>query len=99
MQRGPELLACASASVDQVDPDTDLSATVDGAAARMVRAHSAVFPLVLPEDNVFGAPAGHYQEVADGYWVLLDPLSPGEHTIHFAAAGFLDVTYHLTVEA
>ena len=41
--------------------------------------------------------------VADGYWLMLAPLRPGEHTIHFtsgiSAFGFtLDVTYHVTVK-
>lgn len=42
--------------------------------------------------------------VSDGYWLLLEPLSPGNHTLHFASAVdffgtpfSLDVTYHLTV--
>ena len=40
--------------------------------------------------------------VADGYWLMLAPLPPGEHTIHFTSGatwGFsLDVTYHVTVK-
>lgn len=38
--------------------------------------------------------------VADGYWIMLRPLSPGPHTLHFRGAftGFAtEVTYHLTV--
>lgn len=44
--------------------------------------------------------------VADGYWVLLEPLTPGHHTIRIEASvsGFpfpfvIDVTYKLTVAA
>jgi len=45
--------------------------------------------------------------IAAGYWLMLNPLKKGEHTIHFSADGqgnpvfadfALDVTYHLTVE-
>jgi hypothetical protein len=40
--------------------------------------------------------------VVDGYWLMLKPLSPGKHVIHFTASnattGFaLDVTYNVTV--
>jgi hypothetical protein len=83
-----------------VDPDT-LTAFVDGDPASIVRARSALFPLDLDADNPFGAPAGHYLETADGYWVLLDPLPPGEHTIaftaEFAGDSAIDVTYEITI--
>jgi hypothetical protein len=37
--------------------------------------------------------------VDDGTYLLLMPLSPGEHTLHFAGwNGAVDVTYNLTVE-
>lgn len=41
------------------------------------------FPMDLPEDNIFGAPAGVYNSVADGYHVMLAPLSPGFHSVFF----------------
>ncbi|HJY84931.1 MAG TPA: hypothetical protein VKK81_28095, partial [Candidatus Binatia bacterium] len=45
------------------------------------------------------------RSVSDGYWLLLEPLSPGSHMLHFEGAlvsgpfaGFLqDVTYNLNV--
>jgi len=36
--------------------------------------------------------------VEDGVYLLLAPLSAGQHTIHFTVKGFLDITYHLTVK-
>ena len=36
---------------------------------------------VLPKHNVFGAPAGRYLSVAHCWVALLDPLTPGTHTI------------------
>ena len=41
--------------------------------------------------------------VADGYWIMLKPLSPGSHSLHFTGGMpdfgfFVDVTYTLTVE-
>ena len=52
---------------------------------------------------------GSYVAVADGYWVLIEGLSAGEHTITVegkshgqTSLGKIDfrtqVTYHLTVE-
>ena len=40
--------------------------------------------------------------VSDGYWLMLKPLKPGQHLIHFSADidsfnFHLDVTYHVTV--
>jgi hypothetical protein len=66
----------------------------------------------LPENNVLGAAPGSVTlAVSDGYYILLAPLSKGEHEIHFGGAaiftveedGFdfffgLDITYHITVE-
>jgi hypothetical protein len=47
------------------------------------RADTPLFNLTVPGNNVFGAPPGRYQAVADGVWVLLPPLSEGTHTIEF----------------
>jgi hypothetical protein len=58
----------------------------------------------MPAGNVFGLPAGSYQPaVADGEYLLLNPLPPGHHTISFGGTGFLgapfsvETTYNLTV--
>lgn len=38
------------------------------------------------------------QGVSVGYWLLLEPLSPGTHTLHFGSNIWgQDVTYHVTV--
>lgn len=88
--------ACAASLIDPFDP-ADLTATVDGEPVPIVRADSALFPFHLDDPNIFGVPGGTYLETADGYWVLLDPLPPGEHTIRFAADPVLDVTYEITI--
>ncbi len=67
------------------------------------------FSYTLPENNMFqffGLPvsAGTYDDaVSDGYFVMVNPLSAGEHTI-FMSADFgepyndtIQVTYHLHV--
>jgi len=61
------------------------------------------FPVFYPADNLshfFGIPtaAGIYEGVADGYYVILKPLSPGEHVVSFSA-GFYSVQYFLTIES
>jgi len=98
------------------DPDFDMVVTVDGKEVksnRIFRAKSTVFRVTLPDDNIFGVPEGEYgPAVADGLWVALPPLPPGEHTIHFEVSapnvdlnpdepgieGFTqNNTYHLSV--
>jgi hypothetical protein len=39
------------------------------------------FTLELPEGNLFGAPAGSYNGISNGWFVMLEPLAPGEHSI------------------
>jgi hypothetical protein len=89
-----------------IDAATNLSATVDGKKVTpvgIVRVTSKGFAVVLPQDNLFGCPPGVYSPaVADGYYALSSPLSPGSHTLHLQAddpAGTVaqDVTYNLTV--
>lgn len=93
------------------DAITSWTCTVDGTPcvwfAQVVRAQSDARPLNLPAGSIavteFGYAAGVREiSIADGYWVMLDPLPPGPHTVHFTAAAApdfsLDVTYHLTVK-
>jgi hypothetical protein len=95
------------------DPDLDMSVTVDRTEIgteverdRIVRARSGpYFTLTLPAGNVVGVREGEYKATADGLWVTLPPLPPGEHTIHFEASApnvgvsgfFQNNTYILTV--
>ncbi|MGD0696992.1 MAG: hypothetical protein ABSB82_19415 [Terriglobia bacterium] len=68
---------------------------------------STAFGFTLPTDNLFAAmypppnnnfEAGTYfPGVDDGYYVMLAPLPPGNHTLHFTAGTWLDITYHLNV--
>ena len=97
-----ELRACARGFAEQF---TDLSLTIDGGAVaelQQFRVHSQVFRFTAADGNVFGVPAGTTRSVADGYWALIRPLSPGTHTVSFGGAfppgGFTTlVTYRLTV--
>ena len=97
-----------------IDEATNLSVEVDGNTLKdLQRVKSKVFEVALPEDNVFDAPcigaglgnvpAGIYSPaVDDGFYVRLEPLEVGLHTLHIQGTGpcfsaSLDVTYHLTV--
>jgi hypothetical protein len=97
-----ELRAVAAAIVD--NPMT-LEASVDGIPLQDLSAYrvqSPIFSITLPEDAIFGLPSGTFEpNVSDGYWLMLVPLSAGEHTIYFkavSAGGFTtEVTYNLTI--
>jgi hypothetical protein len=60
------------------------------------------FGITIPQDNLFahtGYPASAgtvYPVVNDGWYVMLAPLRPGQHTIHFVS-GATDITYNLVV--
>lgn len=93
--------ACAAAFVAGA---TSTQVEIDGVPVESIasyRALSPAFDLILPDDNVFGAPAGLYTPTAaDGFYLMLSPLSRGQHTIHIRAefgADAVDVTYLLTV--
>jgi hypothetical protein len=80
-----------------------------------VRTQSPRFTSILPENHLpdiggcgFELPVGKTgRQIAEGYWIMLPPLSPGEHTLTLHGAGcdattgdvFFEsgVTYHLTV--
>jgi hypothetical protein len=101
-----------SASAASTDAATNLLAELDGSPiGNLHRVQSKVFAVALPEDNVFdapcanlgGVPAGIYSPaVDDGFYVRLNPLTVGSHTLHIHAENpstsfVTDVTYNLTV--
>ncbi len=83
----------------------DVYATIDGRAVQDLNAYrvdSGLFNFTVPDNNVLGVPAGSGQSVSIGYYLMLAPLSIGQHTIHFGGTYTdfdftLDITYHLTV--
>jgi hypothetical protein len=95
-----ELRACAKAFQDGA---TGMLCTVDGREITGLdgyRVQSPLFDFSAPADNALFIPGPvSGQSISDGVWLLLAPLSAGEHTIHFEAfPGFpLNVTYILTV--
>jgi hypothetical protein len=103
-----ELRAVIAPFIDAVD---ELSVEVDGEAIeglRDFRIKSVPFSVALPPNNLFDinikeSPHGIYSPaVSDGFWVMLKPLSAGEHTIHIfgQSGGFTqDITYVITTVA
>jgi len=63
---------------------------IDGVPVRNLeryRHQSPAVPMVLPEENLPGRPAGEYgMMVDDGYYLILAPLSVGTHTIHWTGS-------------
>jgi hypothetical protein len=100
------------------DPACQLTSTLDGASISSmqiltVRTQSPKFTTILPENHILDAcasplpPGKTGRQIAEGYWVMLPPLPPGEHVLTLHSAGCdaatgdvffeVGVTYHLTV--
>lgn len=73
------------------------------------RITSNLSSFVIPPGNPYGFPSGRTQAIVDGWFVFLQPLSVGEHTLHFAGSVVgnpttgtesysTEVTYHLKVQ-
>lgn len=114
-----QLSECATNFVDGTYAViTDLSVTLDGKAVADpydYRAQSDVYTYNFsdPSDNIAGVDCSvrdcaNIQSATDGYWIMLAPLSAGQHTLRFTGSFRdpstgdlffgLDVTYLLTVE-
>ena len=117
-----ELRSCANFYGSAVEhPDSNLECTIDGVPVADVFSFRVESPLFtygpMPDNNLLQAfgletPAGTTSPaVSDGVFVMLHPLSKGDHTIHFSGSaiyteevhGFdyvfhLDITYHISVE-
>jgi hypothetical protein len=111
---GPYITEIRSVVGGGIDLASDLQVTVDGKKIKgnlkeKFRVQSNVYTASLPDNNILNGigyndiVAGTYWGVDDGFYVMLKPLSRGEHTINFKGGfpdfGFyLDVTYRLTVK-
>jgi hypothetical protein len=104
------LRACANGFIDN---SSGQFATIDGVPVNDLSSYRVESPLFefgpLPENNLFdyfgiNAPAGTTSSSVDaGIYLLLAPLSVGEHEIHFGGtfdvepSVVFDTTYHVTV--
>jgi MYXO-CTERM domain-containing protein len=92
-----------------VDSTQELVAHVDGVALQDLFGYRAESPpggftLHVPEGSLLHewglTEPGDHLAVTDGYWIMLAPLSNGEHQVHFSSAApdfSLDVTWDVTV--
>jgi hypothetical protein len=101
-------------ATNTINPN-NLFASIDGAAVGGLAGHreesGSLFTLNVVSNSDAGFPAGAYNDAyADGYWLMVAPLSAGNHTLHFGgttsffdAGAFqvnpftVDVTVNLTV--
>jgi hypothetical protein len=94
-----EQRSCAKLSADQIVA-ANLFCEIDGVAVTNLESYrvaSPQFEFTAPTPWVFGVVGGPGTAVGDGYYLLLRPLSLGEHTIHFGGDFGIDTTFHLTV--
>jgi hypothetical protein len=101
------LVLCTDFFLDMAEETLQFS--IDGEAVENFddfRVVSPLFQVVYPEDNVFNqSPTNVKQKaIAQGYWILVEDLEPGEHTIEVVSGLPLfdfetSVTYHLTIES
>lgn len=83
-----ELTACATCWGDHIVVSS-LTIVVDGVPLQALETYRAVSPMFgfeYPADNIFGIAGGPSTglSVGDGYWIMLQPLSAGEHTVSFS---------------
>lgn len=77
-----DLRKCAIAG-NQV---SSIHVSIDGISLQNLEHYivqTPLFNLTLPQNNLFGAPAGPTKSVSDAYMTFLAPLTPGNHVIHF----------------
>lgn len=63
--------------------------SVDGKEFKEIekyRVHSRAFDINLQNDSWLPGESGPSRAVSDGYWIILEPLPPGKHEIHFKAS-------------
>ena len=106
---------CRATANNFADHAVGVFCTVDGMPVKGLAAYRTDSPFFsfgpMPDNNLLGLPEGTTSSaVSDGYFLMLSPLSAGEHLLHFGGAfvftleqdGFdfsftLDITYHITV--
>jgi hypothetical protein len=76
-----EILSCAQRDVDRY---TGIVVRLDNELITGIKDYRATTPVIefsLPEGNILGAPAGPMVFAADGYQIMLPPLSAGPHEL------------------
>jgi hypothetical protein len=86
--------------------------SVDGRQIQKIekyRVHSSAFNVTFPENGLYGMKAGPTRAVSDGYYLIFEPMPPGELEIDIKSSltnpttGILffadEIKYHLNVVA
>jgi hypothetical protein len=93
-----QLLDCARALNLKKAP-TAPTVTLDGRSVPITAVETSAFEIVLPANNIFSAPAGTQgRSAAHGWVALLNPLTPGTHTIVISGDNITENTTTITVE-
>ncbi|HBP65802.1 MAG TPA: hypothetical protein DD730_16470 [Desulfosporosinus sp.] len=94
---------------DAIDRVTNFSASIDGVKVEGLhnfRVQSPLFEVTFPENNIYEVLPSTVHTVSDGFWVMVKPLSTGNHQIRFCGEARCqkdalefktDVIYHLEV--
>jgi hypothetical protein len=62
-----------------------VEATIDGVKIKDLanyRTQSGIFNSIQVDNNIYEVPVGTFRALADGYFVFLEPLSAGNHTVN-----------------
>jgi hypothetical protein len=71
-----------------VDADLNVPVvTFDGRPVQMKETETGLIAVDLPDDNIFGVPAGTPIESVGHGWVAMVPLTPGQHTVTIHVTG------------
>ena len=104
------LMSLRMQAADAMDQVSELHCTIDGVACSdnlfKFRVRSPSFSFIAPQKGIMAPnwltmPGNADQLVSDGFWILLDSLTPGDHIINFGGTAdtfSLDLTYNLKVE-
>jgi len=93
-QTEQEQRICANDLIDTANA-TDLHVEIDGYEVKnpeqyRIDSPAGGFEFTAVENNPLSIPPGNGTGVSDGFWILLKPLKPGEHTITFS--GKIDIS-------
>ena len=65
--------------------------------AKQYRTHTGVFDVVFPENAMYGVSAGPSKVVADGFYIITEPLKKGVYDIVYKGSIFCDIAECLDI--
>jgi hypothetical protein len=97
-----ELLEAANSDIDKVDY---MEVNINSIPIRNLhkfRIHTRPFDITIPVNNFMRLDYGPCKMVSDGYWIFLDVLPSGNHTLHFRGRDSdlcIDITFKIKIES